>query len=106
MKIIQKRKSEIRFRNDSSYRNKYAYNVLSMKLWEVGKFIGYVSAFNVFIKKNSLFIQCSNYHKFHNFLTYASCPVFLRLDFRIDTVYLLKCKTQITVKFCLLLTLK
>lgn len=73
---------------------------------EVGKPIGYVSAFNVFIKKNLLFIQCSNYHKFHNFLTYASCPVFLRLDFRIDTVYLLKCKTQITVKFCLLLTIK
>lgn len=76
---------------------------------EVGKPIGYVSAFNVFIKKNSLFIyiQCSNYHKFHNFLTYAPCPVFfLRIDFRIDTVYLLKCKTQITVKFCLLLTIK
>lgn len=74
MKIIQKKKSEIKFRNDL-YRIGTNMHIM---FEEVGKPIGYVSAFNVFIKKNSLFIyiQCSNYHKFHNFLTYAPYPVF------------------------------
>lgn len=66
MKIIQKKKSEIKFRNDL-YRIGTNMHIM---FEEVGKPIGYVSAFNVFIKKNSLFIYIYSVVTIINFIIF------------------------------------